>query len=77
MELLKALVVLTAQSSVKLFADNALLYVVVANDRIETVATESRAMAKKQFNPLKCKPLCISKKRFPPKEEYFLDAEFN
>lgn len=65
------------QSPVKLFADDALLYGVIANDTdCDHLQDDLQKLEQWQnqwqmkFNPSKCKILCISNKRSPPVKKY-------
>ena len=65
------------QSSVKLFADDALLYGVIANDTdCDHLQDDLQKLEQwqnqwqMQFNPSKCKVLCISNKRSPPEKKH-------
>ena len=67
----------TLGSSVKVFADDALLYGVITNDADCDLLQDDLQKLEQwqnqwqmQFNPSKCKVLCISKKRSPPVMKY-------
>ena len=51
------------KSSIRLFADDALLYGIVSRD----IDSDQLQMS---FNPAKCKTICLSTKKVPPQRKY-------